>query len=87
MKININGDLQDISAMLLSAERYALGRRTYIVEWTCNFIENNLNLITLKDKQVMIQDIEKCNNLGDECDKKDWEILLQILKNNIKEVC
>ena len=31
MKININGDLQDISAMLLSAERYALGRRTYIV--------------------------------------------------------
>ena len=85
MKININGDLQDISAMLLSAERYALGRRTYIVEWTCNFIENNLNLITLKDKQVMIQDIEKCNNLGDKCDKKDWEILLQILKNNIKE--
>ena len=87
MKINIKGDLQDISAMLLSAERYALGRRTYIVEQTCNFIENNLNLITLKYKQVMIKDIEKCNNLGDECDKKDWEILLQILKNNIKEVC
>ena len=45
MDVKINGKLEDISAMLLSAERYALGRRTYIVDWTCEFIRNNLHLI------------------------------------------
>lgn len=85
MKININGDLQDISAMLLSAERYALGRRTYIVEWTCNFIENNLNLITLKDKQVMVRDIENPISYGDECDKICWIKLLEVLKKSLED--
>ena len=33
MTININGTQEDISVMLISAERYALGRRTYIVQW------------------------------------------------------
>lgn len=32
MQVEINGKIEDISAMLLSAERYALGRKTYIVE-------------------------------------------------------
>ena len=41
MTIDINGNQEDISAMLINAERYALGRRTYIVDWTCEFIRNN----------------------------------------------
>ena len=44
MRTQINGTKSDISAMLLSAERYALGRQTYIVDWTCEFISNNLHL-------------------------------------------
>lgn len=85
MQINFNGDIVDMSAMLVSAERYALGRRTYIVEWTCNVIERNLHLITQADKQVMIRDIESCKCLRDECDEKEWKILLQILKNNLED--
>lgn len=85
MQINFNGDIVDISAMLVSAERYALGRRTYIVEWTCNIIEHNLHLITQADKQVIIRDIESYKYLGDECDEKEWKILLQILKNNLED--
>ena len=46
MTIEINGNLEDISAMLVGAERYALGRRTYIVQWSCEFIGNNLHLLT-----------------------------------------
>lgn len=57
MKVEVKGNLGDLSAMLLSAERYALGRRTYIVNWTCEFIERNLHLITENDKLVMIKDI------------------------------
>ena len=50
MTIDINGTQEDISAMLVGAERYALGRRTYIVQWTCEFISNNLHLLIEKDK-------------------------------------
>ena len=80
MQIKLNGKLEDISAMIVSAERYALGRRTYIVQWTCEFIKNNLHLITNKDKQVIIRDLENPISYGDECDKVCWIQLLEILK-------
>lgn len=80
MTIDINGNKEDISAMLIGAERYALGRRTYIVQWTCEFIGNNLHLLTEKDKNVMIRDIENAMDYGDECDKQCWIRLLNKLK-------
>lgn len=64
----------------ICAERYALGRRTYIVQWTCEFIGNNLHLLTEKDKQVMIRDIENPISYGDECDKVCWMQLLEKLR-------
>lgn len=84
MKIDVNGETEDLSAMLIGAERYALGRRTYIVQWTCEFIGNNLHLLTEKDKQVMIRDIENPISYGEECDKACWMQLLEKLrKENI----
>ena len=41
MQTKINGEKEDLSSMLIGAERYALGRRTYIVQWTCEFIGKN----------------------------------------------
>ena len=84
MQIKLNGELEDISAMIVGAERYALGRRTYIVQWTCEFIKNNLHLITDKDKQVIIRDLENPISYGDECDKVCWMQLLEILKKEGK---
>ena len=80
MQIKINGNKDDLSMILVSAERYALGRRTYIVHWTCEFIENNLALLTEKDRQVMIRDLENPISYGDDCDEKDWKRLLEVLK-------
>ena len=85
MKIDVNGETEDLSAMLIGAERYALGRKTYIVQWTCEFIGSNLHLLTEKDKQVMIRDIENPISYGDECDKECWLQLLEILKKEGKE--
>ena len=85
MQVNLNGKIEDISAMIVGAERYALGRRTYMVQWTCEFIKNNLHLITNKDKQVIIRDIEHPISYGDECDKECWMQLLKILKMEVKE--
>ena len=87
MTIDINGNLEDISAMLVGVERYALGRRTYIVGWTCEFIGNNLHLLTKKDKVVMIRDIENPLSYGDECDEQCWKALLSKLKgSNLTEL-
>lgn len=84
MQTKINGETEDLSAMLIGAERYALGRKTYIVQWTCEFIGNNLHLLTEKDRQVMIRDIENPISYGDECDKECWMQLLEKLrKENI----
>lgn len=82
MTFEVNGTLENISAMLISDERYALGRRTYMVQWTCEFIGNNLHLLTNKDKGVMIRDIENAIDYGDECDKKCWMALLGKLKGD-----
>lgn len=80
MQVKINGDKDDLSMILVSAERYALGRKTYIVNWTCEFIENNLDLLTKKDRQVMIRDLESAVFYGDDCDEEDWKKLLEVLK-------
>lgn len=86
MQVNINGNIEDISSMILSAERYALGRMTYMVEWTCSFISKNLHLVTEGNKIVMIRDIEqaiKDGQYGWECDKQEWLKLLNQLKKEV----
>ena len=83
MQININGEAEDLSAMLVGSVRYALGRRTYIVNWTSEFIKNNKHLLIEKDKLVMIRDIkgQEKYGYGDECDKNDWMRLLRVLED------
>ena len=83
MTFEINGNKEDISAMLVCAERYALGRKTYIVQWVCEFIGNNLHLVTEKDKKVMIRDIENADDYGHECDEREWKALLSKLNQSI----
>ena len=81
MQIEFNGENEDISMILVSAERYALGRRTYIVGWTCEIIKQNLHLLSEKDRKVMIRDIKSAISYGDECDKAEWMILLKKLES------
>lgn len=83
MQLDFNGNSEDISMILVSAERYALGRRTYIVQWTCEIIRNNLHLLSQKDRQVMIRDIKEAYFYGDECDKKEWKNLLKLLERGV----
>ena len=81
-QITINGNKDDLSVMLVCAVRYALGRRTYIVAWVCEFIRNNTDLLTERSKMAIIRDIEqqKDYGYGDECDKECWLALLDYLK-------
>ena len=66
--------MTDYEQIIISAERYALGRMTYIVEITVNYILEEIENDKLSDKclNIIAEDIRQAKNLGMECDKKCW---------------
>ncbi len=76
--------MTDYEQIIISAERYALGRMTYIVEITVNYILKDIedNKLSEKCLDIIAEDIRNARNLGMECDKKIWTKLL----NKIEEV-
>ena len=76
--------MTDYENIIISAVRYAFGRMTYIVNLTVNYVLKDIkeNKLSKKCLYIIKKDIENANDLGMECDKKDWQMLL----NNINEV-
>ena len=76
--------MTDYEHMIVSAIRYALGRMTYIVEMTVNYVLQEIEDNKLSDRclSVIREDIANAEDYGMECDKKDWMKLL----NRIEEV-
>lgn len=72
----------DFQEMLVSAERYALGRMTYIVSVTVNYISPLIRSLDMKYINIMIDDIVSHSDLGYgmDMDKADWMRLLAGLK-------
>ena len=68
----------NLQNIYISALRYALGRRSYIVSDTID----TLMKVELSEQTigVMIRDIEECEDYGMEMDKQDWLRLLDYLK-------
>lgn len=74
--------------MLISAVRYALGRSTYIVGVTCDFVASVKNKLSKCCVAILIHDIngelemahDLGRTLGDECDEREWINLLNVLK-------
>ncbi len=68
--------------MIISALRYALGRRTYITAETSELIVENRTIIDKRMQQVMLSDLQqylKRRNEGfvtdDKCDYDIWQNL------------
>ena len=76
--------MTDYEHIVISAERYALGRKTYIVELTVNYILQEIEEDKLSDSclDVIRIDIKEAKNYGMDCDKAHWLKLL----NRIEEV-
>lgn len=76
--------MSDYEHIIISAERYALGRMTYIVELTVNYILQEIEDNKLSDSclNIIKEDIKSTKNYGMNCDKKQW---LKLLKR-IEEV-
>lgn len=63
--ITIDYELQD---MIISALRYAIGRRTYITEETCSFIKKHPEIVNKRVKMVMLSDLKDIKNYYKESD-------------------
>lgn len=77
--------MTDYEHMIISAERYALGRMTYIVELTVNYILQEIEDNKLSDRclDIIRKDIKEARDYGMECDKKQWLKLLERIEEVI----
>ena len=76
--------MTDYEHIVISATRYALGRMTYIVELTVNYILEAIENDELSNRclNVIRKDIKEVKSYGMDCDKAQWLKLL----NRIEEV-
>ena len=77
--------MSDYEQIIISAERYALGRMTYIVEITVNYILQEIEEDKLSDSclDIIREDISTAKNLGMDCDKELWLKLLDRIEEVI----
>lgn len=81
-----DSDVRDLQDMIISALRYALGRRTYITSETAEFIKRYPELIDERVKSVMLRDLEEyfqkreSFKFDDECDFNTWKSLYNWLE-------
>ena len=77
--------MTDYEQIVISAERYALGRTTYIVELTVKYILNEIENDKLSDRclDIIAEDIRHTKNLGMDCDKEQWIKLLDKIESVI----
>lgn len=77
--------MTDYEQIVINAERYALGRMTYIVELTVKYILNEIENDKLSDQclKVVAEDIKNTKNLGMDCDEEQWLKLLDKIENVI----
>ena len=85
---------QRFEQMLISAERYACGRRTYIVADTVQYIASLLPMLSDWCIGVMLEDMRSQTEyasrvedsaFGDPCDQKYWSVFkAKLLSEHLK---
>ncbi len=71
---------ENFQEILVSAVRYALGRMTYIVCLTVDYIMPMIRNLDLKYINIMIDDIDRQREYGMDMDKDEWMKLLGRLR-------
>jgi hypothetical protein len=80
--------------ILICAVRYALGRMSYIVKDVCDYVKLKANELSEECKSIMIHDIYDDisyhhrigRTVGFECDEREWIDLLELLKNEKRNI-
>lgn len=76
-----------LGEMLNWAVRYALGRRTYAVMSTCEYIKPLIKDLNDRTLYCMVKDIkaQEKEGYGDHCDYIDWMELLSLINKELSE--
>ena len=74
--------MSDYEQIVVSAIRYALGRCTYIVDVTVDYVIKDIdnNKLSKNCLNLIYNDILDCKDYGWECDKSRWIELLNKVK-------
>lgn len=74
-------NVRDLGSLCICAVRYALGRRTYMASIIAGQVARLAYNLDSVDISVLIRDIENPDGgYGDDCDEKEWMMLLDRLK-------
>lgn len=85
-KPNVVDADETFGTMMVSAVRYALGRQTYIVSTTTNYIKFIAPQLDNRSLACIERDIRTANNYGHETiDKPEWMRLLLVLQDEMKK--
>lgn len=78
--------MSDYEHIVISAVRYALGRMTYIVELTVNYVLKDIeeNKLPVRCLSIIANDIRESKDYGMYCDKQQWLKLLNKIEEVIK---
>lgn len=85
----MNGRIEVDELILMSAVRYALGRRTYIVGSVCNEYKNHIQELSTNALSCTYRDINEqfemygAEGLGDDCDRVLWYELLNLIEKEL----
>lgn len=73
--------ITDYETILISAVRYALGRRTYVVGITTDYVARQLPKLSDSCIKIITDDIKNpLGGYGDPWDEREWMCLLEQLE-------
>lgn len=81
LKPKIKVEQKDLSSLLLCTFRYALGRRTYIVNECCEWLTEYWDIIPEGWREQIHSDIRHAiehDMAGDKCDVESWRMILKL---------
>ena len=85
MKITIETPDNHFEAVLISAVRYSIGRRTYMPDLVTSWIKGHCaGALSKQIVDVMIRDIDTAPSLGDDCDARTWMEFREWLWNEVR---
>ena len=75
--------MEDNELIDLCAFRYALGRRTYIVDVVTSYLCHKLEKYSINMLKRLQEEIRNAYSLGDDCDKYLWDALLEEVEDEL----
>ncbi len=75
---------KDLRLTILGCFRYTLGRMTYMPSHTLEVIKSCQEIFNEQDWKIFIEEINDCEHLGMDCDKRTWNELKEFAEKKME---